>query len=92
MTPDFKVGDRVYWTDPDTDWTDPDGDGTCSGPGVITQCETPNDPEMVVSVLKDDGSEVECYPHELTRIDSVETIAPTRTNAKRSTRKKAGQR
>ncbi len=50
-----KVGSRVYWDDPD--------DGICSGAGVVSGIDG-----EVVSLVMDDGGEVEAYRSELTAI------------------------
>lgn len=53
--PALKVGDRVWWTDPD--------DGACSGPGTVTKSNG-----EVVSVTKDDLGEVEASARELKKL------------------------
>ena len=50
----FKAGDRVFWTDPDEGW----------GSGWYTIKEIEDDGDMVY-IGNDEGSETECYPHEL---------------------------
>tara|TARA_R100000149_G_C5877885_1_gene141982 strand:+ start:1908 stop:2150 length:243 start_codon:yes stop_codon:yes gene_type:complete len=50
--PKYKVGDEVFWTDPD--------EGICSGNGKVTKVGE------IYSVKKDDGGELEAYEHELT--------------------------
>ena len=50
-----KIGSRVYWDDPD--------DGICSGSGVVSGIDG-----EVVSLVMDDGGEVEAYRSELTAI------------------------
>lgn len=62
----FKSGDRVWWTDPD-DGSDPHG-GSSSGMGTVVDAVQPQGPDTVIAVEKDDGGEVEAYPHELTKI------------------------
>lgn len=52
----FKKKQRVYWNDPDN--ATPDSD--CSGYGVIT-----NITGDIISIDKDDGGQVEAFPHEL---------------------------
>ena len=47
-----KVGTRVWWDDPD--------DGICSGAGVVTDVSGD-----VVSLLMDDGGEVEALRSEV---------------------------
>lgn len=58
---ELKVGDRVFWNDPD-----PDPDSNCSGPGVVTSINgLPIDDDSIIAVQKDDGGEVEAPPWEL---------------------------
>ncbi|QOX80811.1 hypothetical protein FY034_17460 (plasmid) [Trichlorobacter lovleyi] len=52
----WKVGDHVYWNDPDNHAT--------SGFGTITHVQHNGD-DAVISVAKDDGGEVEALPNEL---------------------------
>lgn len=52
----FKVGDRVYWNDPD--------DHETSGFGRITHLQHEL-ADAVITVAKDDGGEVEALPSEL---------------------------
>ncbi len=51
--PKYKVGDKVFWADPD--------DGVCSGYGKVTEVNG-----EIHSIKKDDGGELEAYEHELT--------------------------
>lgn len=53
MDPKHKIGDRVFWHDPD--------DGLCSGPGTVTGVDGD-----VLSVAKDDGGAIECHASEAT--------------------------
>jgi len=66
MAFDFKVGDRVHWTDPD--------EGTCSGDGVIAEikflfddCPVIDD-ETIIALKMDDGGECEVLPHEIKKV------------------------
>jgi hypothetical protein len=65
MAFDFKVGDRVHWTDPDED-------NPCSGDGVIVHIqgagEFPVDDETIISLKMDDEGECEVLPHEIKKI------------------------
>lgn len=61
----IKVGQRVFWNDPDN--------GACSGPGVITKVQSDEDDpyiydDTVISIQKDDGGEAEVYPHEIEKL------------------------
>lgn len=54
----IKVGDRVFWNDPD--------DGLASGYGTITALlYEPVDEDTIISIRKDDGGEAEALAHEL---------------------------
>lgn len=58
----FKVGDRVWWTDPDRD--------LASGSGVIVRIQ--HDPpvaDSVIALKMDSGSECECLRHELRHLE-----------------------
>jgi len=55
---DFKVGERVYWTDP--------GEDLASGWGVIEHVQSEYD-DAVIAVRKDDGGSAEVFPHELSK-------------------------
>lgn len=63
----FKVGDRVYWTDPG------DGDaagGTFSRWGTIVRLsDEPLNEETIISLKMDDEGEVEALAHELSRTE-----------------------
>jgi hypothetical protein len=48
-------GDQVTWNDPD--------DGLCSKTAVIGSIEV--DDDTVISIIWQDGGELECYAHEL---------------------------
>lgn len=55
----IKVGDRVYWNDPDEE-------NSCSGLGRVTHLQhDPPAADDVISVSKDDGGEIECLLREL---------------------------
>ncbi len=62
----WKIGERVYWSDPDRD-------APCSGPGVVLLIAGESDlepgfvfhPDYIIMVQKDDGGEVECHHWEL---------------------------
>lgn len=56
VTHNHKVGDRVYWNDPD--------DHATSNFGTITHIQHDGD-DAVITVAKDDGGEVEALPNEL---------------------------
>lgn len=62
----FKVGQRVYWTDPEN---------LTSGYGTIEKINGEDDPDSdedtVISLKMDDGGEVEAVPHELAAAESV---------------------
>jgi hypothetical protein len=67
----FKYGDRVYYTDPDAD--------SSSGFGKITKIQGEDEPdwkpedfdEAVIFLFMDDGSNVECFARELTKVKTV---------------------
>lgn len=63
----FKVGQRVYWTDPEN---------LTSGYGVIETINGEDDPDAdedtVIALKMDDGGEVEAVPHELTDADAFD--------------------
>lgn len=55
----FKLGDRVYWDDPDG--------GSCSGFGRIVSLQhDPPDEETVITLNMEDGGQAEVWPCELT--------------------------
>jgi hypothetical protein len=59
--PQFVVGERVHWTDPD--------EGKCSGDGVVYGTQGhPIMPDSVITLSMDDGGEAEVLPHELTKL------------------------
>jgi hypothetical protein len=68
MSHNLKVNQRVFWTDPDQ--------GLCSGWGKIIHVQHQDD-DAVISILTDDGGEVEAYPHELQSAPTVEDIRKT---------------
>jgi hypothetical protein len=51
----FKVGDKVFWNDPD---------GSTSGPGTVAHVQNEEE-DAIISLAMDDGGEVEALPHEL---------------------------
>lgn len=58
----IRVGDRVYWRDPDDD--------LCSGWGKVVSLDNEEDSEewdneTIAYIEKDDGGEVECPLNEL---------------------------
>lgn len=58
IEPVYKVGRRVFWTDPD--------DGKCSAYGTITRVQHEEVGEdTVISLVTDAGGEVEAFFHEL---------------------------
>ena len=56
-----RIGQRVFWHDPDN--------GVCSGPGTITsmQHDQPDD-DTIISLDMDDGGEAECLRSEIDAI------------------------
>jgi hypothetical protein len=65
MAFDFKIGDKVFWTDPDED-------NPCSGKGTIVHIqgegEFPVDDETIIALKMADGGEVECLPCEIKKV------------------------
>jgi hypothetical protein len=59
---DFRVGDRVWWTDP--------ADDACSGAGTIQHVQHEED-DAVISIIKDDKGVVEALPRELVKLKKV---------------------
>jgi hypothetical protein len=60
---DVKRGMVVFWTDPDEE-------DSCSGLAtVVIGCEAGDDEDTIVSLLKDDGGEVECLAAEIEEVD-----------------------
>jgi hypothetical protein len=58
MSRTFKVGDRVWWSDPDDDFN--------SGPGKIMALQhEPPESDSVIEVARDDGGYIECLRCEL---------------------------
>lgn len=54
----IRVGDRVYWRDPDDD--------LCSEWGEVVSLDSQEwDSETIATIKKDDGGEVECPLNEL---------------------------
>lgn len=54
----IRVGDHVYWRDPDDD--------ICSGWGSVVSLTSEEwDSETIATIKKDDGGEVECPLNEL---------------------------
>jgi len=59
---DFKVGDRVWWTDPDEDLG--------SGPGTIVSMQDARPlVDTIISLAMDSGSEAEVLPYEIHRLE-----------------------
>lgn len=70
--PPFKVGSRVYWTDPDN--------GVSSGPGTIFRIqgdgEYPIEADTIISLSMADGGEAEVLPHEIRLLSDVLSVEP----------------
>jgi hypothetical protein len=65
----FKVGNRVWWNDPDKTAGN-SGYGTITASNGMSEAIDEGD-DVVITVSKDDGGEVECFAHELERAPDI---------------------